>query len=120
MFPVKRLTGLSVANRCIVALGDWAQVNREQLERIVAAIPEFRTRWDSFLREWEKEAEPPWYIGMSELAHYAVACQSQGTTSDFPAGANDKLEQHHYELVRFREDLLVDLSASEIADFASV
>ena len=59
-------------------------MNREQLERIVAAVPDFRTRWDSLLREWEKEGEPPWYIGMNELAHYLVDCQSQGTTSEFP------------------------------------
>jgi hypothetical protein len=60
-------------------------VDRKQLARIVEAVRGFRTRWDSFLREWEKEVEPPWYIGMTELAHYVVDCQSQGTTSEFPA-----------------------------------
>jgi len=60
-------------------------VNREQLERIVDAVPKFRVCWDSFLKEWEKEGEPPWYIGMSELAHYVVDCQSQGIVSELPA-----------------------------------
>jgi hypothetical protein len=31
----------------------------EQLERIVDAVPNFRTCWDSFLKEWGKEGEPP-------------------------------------------------------------
>jgi hypothetical protein len=59
-------------------------VNREQLERIVASVPNFQIRWNSLLNEWESAGEPPWYIGMSELAHYVVDCQSEGTTSELP------------------------------------
>ena len=59
-------------------------MNRKQLERIVGAVPNFRSRWDSFLNEWEPEGEPPWYVGMSELAHYVVDSYSQGTISEFP------------------------------------
>jgi hypothetical protein len=46
--------------------------NREQLEQLVAAAPNFRSRWDGFLKECEGEEVPPWFIGMSELAHYVV------------------------------------------------
>jgi hypothetical protein len=59
-------------------------VNRDQLERIIGAVPKFRARWDSFLKEWEPDGEPPWYVGMSELAHYAVECQAQSVTSELP------------------------------------
>lgn len=60
-------------------------MNREQLERIIAAVPKFRFRWDSFLKEWEPDGEPPWYVGMGELAHYIVDCQSQTFTSEMPS-----------------------------------
>lgn len=59
-------------------------MDREQLERIVTSVPKFRSRWDSFLSEWEPDGEPPWYIGMNQLAHYVVDCQSQNSTSELP------------------------------------
>jgi hypothetical protein len=59
-------------------------VNRDQLERIIATVPSFRSRWDSFLKEWEPEGEPPWYVGVSELAQYVVDCHSQNLTSELP------------------------------------
>lgn len=60
-------------------------MNRDQLERIIATVPKFRSRWDSFLKEWEPDGEPPWYVGMRELAHYVVDCQSQSSTSELPS-----------------------------------
>jgi hypothetical protein len=58
--------------------------NREQIEQLVAAAPNFRNRWDGFLREWEGERVPPWFVGMSELAHYVVESYAQGVTVEFP------------------------------------
>ena len=60
-------------------------MNHEQLTRIIDTVPGFRAKWDSFLLEWQDEDELPWYIGMSELAHYVVDCQSHGTISEFSA-----------------------------------
>lgn len=57
-------------------------VNREQIEQIVAAAPNFRNRWNGFLKDWEGEV-PPWYVGMSELAHYLVENYAQGLTVEF-------------------------------------
>lgn len=36
------------------------------------------------MSEWKSEDQPPWYIGMNELAHYVIDCQSQGSTSELP------------------------------------
>jgi len=58
--------------------------NREQVERIVAAAPNFRGRWESFLKDWEEDETPPWYVGMSELAHYIVESYAQRATEEFP------------------------------------
>lgn len=57
-------------------------MDRDQLERIVAAVPGFRPTWDAFLKEWETEGEPGWYIGMTELAHYVVDSYSHGSYSE--------------------------------------
>lgn len=54
------------------------------MERIVATIPNFRSDWESFLAEWEPEGDIPWYVAMSELAHYIVARHAQGASSEFP------------------------------------
>ena len=54
------------------------------MERLVVAVPGFRESWENFLKEWRAEASPPWYLGMSELAHYVVENYAQGTTSEFP------------------------------------
>jgi hypothetical protein len=60
-------------------------VNREDLERIVAAAPHFRERWEAFLQEWATEEAPPWYVGMSELAHYVVESYAQDAVTEFPS-----------------------------------
>jgi hypothetical protein len=60
-------------------------VNREDVERIVAAVPSFRTTWERFIKESESEESPLWYVGMSELAHYVVDNYAQGTTTEFAA-----------------------------------
>lgn len=76
-------------------------MDREQLERIVTSVPKFRSRWDSFLSEWEPDGEPPWYIGMNQLAHYVVDCQSQNSTSELPnlfATIEDILQQPDPEI----------------------
>ena len=57
--------------------------NREQVEQLVAAAPNFRNRWEAFLREWEGEALPPWFLGISELAHYVVESYAKGVTVEF-------------------------------------
>jgi hypothetical protein len=58
--------------------------NREQIEQIVAAAPSFRNRWEGFLREWEGDEVPPWFVGISDLAHYVVESYTQGATVEFP------------------------------------
>jgi hypothetical protein len=58
--------------------------NLEQIERLVAAAPNFRNRWERFLKESEGEEVPPWFIGMSELAHYVVESYAKGITVEFP------------------------------------
>jgi hypothetical protein len=60
------------------------RANREQIERLVAAVPNFRSRWEAFLKDHEKEKLPPWYMGMSELAHYVVESYANSTTVEFP------------------------------------
>jgi hypothetical protein len=37
-----------------------------------------------FLSEWKPASEPPWYVGMSELADYVVENYAQGVTTEFP------------------------------------
>ncbi len=46
--------------------------NREQIEQLISAAPDFRNRWEGFLKDREGEEVPPWFVGMSELAHYVV------------------------------------------------
>jgi hypothetical protein len=57
--------------------------NREQVAQIVAAAPNFRERWEGFLKGYEREEVPPWYVGFSELAHYVVENYSQGVMVEF-------------------------------------
>jgi hypothetical protein len=59
-------------------------VNRAHVEQIVATVPGFRTTWEKFLTEWEADESLPFYVGMSELAHYVVDNYTQGTTTEFP------------------------------------
>ncbi len=58
---------------------------REDIETIVATVPGFQADWERFLKESAGEASPPWYMGMSELAHYVVESYARGTTAEFPA-----------------------------------
>ena len=58
---------------------------REDIETIVATVPGFRTNWERFLKQSAGEPSPPRYIGMSELAHYAVESYGRGTTAEFPS-----------------------------------
>jgi hypothetical protein len=58
--------------------------NRAQIEQLVAAAPNFRNRWEGFLKESEGEEVPPWFVGMSELAHYVVESFAKGVTAEFP------------------------------------
>jgi hypothetical protein len=58
--------------------------NRERIERLVAAAPNFRNRWERFFKECTGEEVPPWYVGMSELAHYVVESYAKGVTVEFP------------------------------------
>lgn len=60
-------------------------VNREQIDRILATVPDFRNRWDGFLNHWTGEVSPPWYVGFSELAHYVVDSYAQGSTVELPS-----------------------------------
>jgi hypothetical protein len=57
---------------------------REQIEPLVAAALNFRNRWEAFLREWEGEEAPPWYVGIGELAHYVVESHAKGAEVEFP------------------------------------
>jgi hypothetical protein len=58
--------------------------NREQIEHLVAAAPNFRTRWERFLKDSEDENVPPWFVGISELAHYLVESYAEGVTGELP------------------------------------
>lgn len=59
-------------------------VSRERIEGLVATAPNFRNRWEIFLKEWENNPPTPWYIAMSELAHYVVESYAEGTTTELP------------------------------------
>ena len=56
--------------------------NREQIEQLIAAAPNFRNRWEGFLKECEEEEVPPWFLGMSELAHHVVESFAKGATAE--------------------------------------
>jgi hypothetical protein len=57
---------------------------QEDVEQIIATVPGFQTQWQEFLKEWEKETSPPWYLVMGELAHYLVERYAQQATAEFP------------------------------------
>jgi len=57
---------------------------REDVEKIIATVPGFQDQWREFLKEWDKEISPQWYLGMGELAHYVVEKYAQGATGEFP------------------------------------
>jgi hypothetical protein len=58
--------------------------NREHIEQLVAAAPNFRSRWEYFLKESRDEEAPPWFVGIGELAHYVVESYAEGVTVEFP------------------------------------
>ena len=58
-------------------------VNRQDVERIVTAVPGFRVTWEKSLEEWEAEGSLLWYVAMSELAPYVVDNYANGTTEGF-------------------------------------
>jgi len=58
--------------------------NRDRIEQLVGSAPNFRARWERFLKQWEGEKEPPWFVGFGELAHYVVERYAQGVTDEFP------------------------------------
>ena len=57
--------------------------NPEQVEQLVAAAPNFRSRWEQFLKDFEGDEALPFFVGISELAHYVVDCYAQGVTTEF-------------------------------------
>jgi hypothetical protein len=56
--------------------------NQEAFETIIAAVPEFRPRWQAFLEDWHGK-ETPWYLAMGELAHYVVEVYERGDLAQF-------------------------------------
>src|SRR6266516_2316517 len=59
-------------------------MEKETFAPVIATVPGFHDRWSDFLRDWADEAETPWYLGMSELAHYIVDSYPSASTSEFP------------------------------------
>ncbi len=59
-------------------------LSRQDVESIVATVPGFRNRFQEFLQEWEPKDSLPWYLAMSELAHYIVESYGGGITDEFP------------------------------------
>jgi hypothetical protein len=49
---------------------------------MVDAVPAFRSRWAAFLSAWETEGQPPWQVGMGELAHYVAESYADGRTPE--------------------------------------
>ena len=59
-------------------------VNPEDVENIVLVAPGFRKSFEKFLEEWASEKSLPWYLAMSELAHYVVDSYADGITNELP------------------------------------
>jgi len=49
--------------------------NREQVEQIVAAAPNFRNRWEGFLKDWEQEEMSHRDFGAAPLSTMARTAQ---------------------------------------------
>jgi hypothetical protein len=58
--------------------------NREQVEQLVAAVPNFRSRWEQFLKDFEGDETLPFFVGIGELAYCVVDSYAQGVTAEFP------------------------------------
>jgi len=54
--------------------------SREAFETIIATVPDFQPRYQTFLADWQGE-DTPWYLAMGELAHYIVDAYEQANTS---------------------------------------
>ena len=52
---------------------------------LLAADPNFTDSWQSFLEEWEEEAEKPLYLALGELARYLIQQLECGETTYFDA-----------------------------------
>lgn len=57
-------------------------VSQEAFETIVATVPDFQPRCQTFLAEWQGE-DTPCYLAMGELAHYIVESYEQGDTAQY-------------------------------------
>jgi len=57
--------------------------SQEQIEQLIAAAPNFRDRWQAFLKEWEEEV-PPWFVGIGDFAHYVVESYALDDKTEFP------------------------------------
>ncbi len=56
--------------------------SREAFEAIIATVPDFQPRYQTFLADWQGE-DTPWYLAMGELAHYIVESYEQGNTAQY-------------------------------------
>jgi len=56
--------------------------SREAFETIIATVPDFQPKYQSFLADWQGEATP-WYLAMGELAHYVVDAYEQDHTTQY-------------------------------------
>jgi hypothetical protein len=56
--------------------------SRDTFESIIAVLPDFQPRWQSFQAERQGQ-ETPWYLAMGELAHYIVKSYERGDTTRF-------------------------------------
>jgi len=56
--------------------------SQEAFQTIIATVPDFQPRYQSFLADWQGEATP-WYLAMGELAHYVVEAYEQGDTTQY-------------------------------------
>jgi hypothetical protein len=56
--------------------------SREAFETIIATLPDFQPRYETFLADWQGE-DTPWYLAMGELAHYIVESYEQANTAQY-------------------------------------
>jgi hypothetical protein len=56
--------------------------SQEAFETIIATVPDFQPKYQSFLADWQGE-DTPWYLAMGELAHYAVEAYEKGDTTQY-------------------------------------
>jgi hypothetical protein len=56
--------------------------SREAFETIIATVPDFNPKYQTFLADWQGE-DTPWYLAMGKLAHYIVESYEQGNTAQY-------------------------------------